>query len=149
MADHAPATLDSWKTEPFEETRDIPFRATFTADEVARLRHGLIPRAMEDKWFVCFEHPSLMFHRSWTGQGVYRVDFASNGQDVGRAVCAETVLGESGDVVHHAKLLGFLIGNLMLGRREPFPLPGIAEGAPKGLYQHMFSGTGFREADKR
>jgi hypothetical protein len=28
---------------------------------------GLIPRAMEDKWYIYFENDCLYFHRSWTG----------------------------------------------------------------------------------
>ena len=68
------ATADSCKHEPFTAGTCIPFNATFTATESARLEAGLIPQAMEDKWFIYSQELHLFLHRSWTGQPVYRVE---------------------------------------------------------------------------
>ena len=69
MAAHA----DSWKREPFEDGVPVHYVRTFTPKEYARLREGLIPRAMEDKWFVYYDQPYLYFHRSWTGRPCFRL----------------------------------------------------------------------------
>src|SRR5215472_10376644 len=67
------ASSTSWKRIPFSDGVPLPYRAAFDADQFARLKAGLIPRAMEDKWFVYYEEPHLFLHRSWTGLAVYRL----------------------------------------------------------------------------
>jgi hypothetical protein len=68
------ADKDSWKREPFTGGLPIPFQATFSPTELSRLRKGLIPKSMDDKWFIYFESPYLYLHRSWTGKLIYRVE---------------------------------------------------------------------------
>jgi hypothetical protein len=141
------ARADSWKREPFGPVAPIPYAATFTPAEFERIGRGLIPEAMEDKWFIYFQEPSLFLHRSWTGQAVYRVDFARDGGEmrVREAVCAAELVVD-GDGAYQARLLSFLIANFLLGRAEPFPMPtGLTEPAP-GVYQHVVAGTGYPEA---
>ena len=48
---------------------------SFSDEEMAALRRGHIPEAMEDKWFRYMEGSTLWAHRSWTGYCVYRIDF--------------------------------------------------------------------------
>ena len=69
------ASANSWKLQPFNEGIPLEYTAAFAADEFACLTLGLIPRAMEDKWFIYYEDPYLFLHRSWTGQPVYRLAF--------------------------------------------------------------------------
>ena len=76
---HMPATRTSWKWEPFKECVLIPYHAAFDPEQVSRLREGLIPRTVEDKWFIFHEESQLFFHRSWTGQPVYRFTFTTLG----------------------------------------------------------------------
>ena len=64
------ATSTSWERTPFKEAVPIPYHAAFDAEQFVRLKAGLIPQTMEDKWFVYYEEPELFFHRSWTGQPV-------------------------------------------------------------------------------
>ena len=75
------------KLEPFTTGLQIPFTARYSPDEYARLQQGLVPRAMGDKWFIYFDEPYLFFHRSWTGQAVYKVKLARdpNGASVTEA----------------------------------------------------------------
>ena len=62
------ATRTSWKTLPLPEARvAVDFTASCTKEEFQRIRRGLIPREMEDKWFIFYEEPWLYLHRSWTG----------------------------------------------------------------------------------
>ena len=42
----------------------------FTEEQYQKLQKGLIPKAMEDKWYIYFENDCLYFHRSWTGFGI-------------------------------------------------------------------------------
>ncbi|MBO9711936.1 hypothetical protein [Sphingomonas sp.] len=143
---NAIARADSWKTLPFGELVPIDWRRSFTAAERVRLETGLVPEAMEDKWFIYWDAPSLFLHRSWTGLGVFRVDLAPVGD--GAEVVAAWRMADppAEDLAYEARLLDFLIANLLLREGKPFPKPeGLSEPMP-GVYQHVVSGTGYPEA---
>ncbi len=139
------AKPDSWKTVPFGETVSIPYRSGFSDKAYDQLKSGLIPEQMEDKWFIYFEADKLYFHRSWTGQPVFRVEFEKD-DSVWLVVKAEidTNVLKNGNVDYQAELLNFLIANLMLGQNLPFPLPADLNEAKAPLYQHSVSGTGYQ-----
>ena len=142
------ATADSWTRQAFEEGVPIPYRAEFDESQYERIRQGLIPRAMEDKWFVYCEASVLYLHRSWTGLPVYKVVLRENadGAEVIEALWSKPLAEESGaDPVYQAALLDFLMSNLLLGQSKPFPQPNDVHGAPRGLFQHHIAGTGYRE----
>lgn len=144
------ATANSWKWEPFKKCVRIAFHAAFDADQVACLKVGLIPRRMEDKWFVYYEEPQLFFHRGWSGKPVYRITLTllPNGSAaVSEAYCSnEFALTYKDGPEYPVRLLDFLISDLLLGQSKPFPLPlGLKEPLP-GSYQHHISGTGFAES---
>lgn len=135
-----------WKNEPFGKTVSIPFQRSFDDAEVETLAQGLIPEAMEDKWFIYLDGSQLCFFRSWTGQPVYRVTLEMNegGYIVADAEIDANVF-DTEDAEYEARLLGFLISNLLLGQNEPFPRPkGINEPIP-GILQHHVAGTGYSE----
>jgi hypothetical protein len=140
-------TKNTWKRIPFRSGIPIPFQATFSLEEVGKLREGLVPDVMEDKWLVYFEDPHLFLHRSWTGQPVYRVTLAASGQgaSVEEALCVAEAVEETGPE-YQGKLLDFLISNLLLGKVKPFPIPPGAWEARPGLLQHGVAGTGFPQA---
>lgn len=140
------ATFESWEREPFVSGQPIPFRASFAAADMQAIRAGLVPEAMEDKWFIYYEAPCLYLHRSWTGEPVYKVTFSETdqGATVAQALCVDAVLAGSSPE-HEAQMLGFLISNLLLGQDQPFPAPPEARLLPDGAYQHAFAGTGYRE----
>lgn len=78
-----------WKTTPLPEARrDVPSGRVFTAEEMARLREGLLPEAMEDRWLVVWNDGGLDIHRSWTGHHLFRATFeaAPFGERVARLV---------------------------------------------------------------
>ncbi len=72
-----------WKTEPMPE-RHVTFvlDRVFSEAEMAALRCGHVPQAMEDKWFWYMEGPTLRAHRSWTGHCIYQIDFKEDGRHV-------------------------------------------------------------------
>jgi hypothetical protein len=140
------AIASSWKREPFVTGRKIPYRAIFSDLEFSVLRKGLVPAAMEDKWFIYYDEPYLFFHRSWTGLAVYRVTLSQKdgGASTEEALCAFPV--EDLQPAYEAALLNFLVSNLLLGKHVPFPKHGDIEEQVPGIYQQMISGTGYREA---
>ena len=74
------ACRDDWKNLPMPERHaSFVLRRTFGEDEMAALRRGNIPQAMEDKWFWYMEGQTLFAHRSWTGYCIYRIDFSEDG----------------------------------------------------------------------
>jgi hypothetical protein len=107
---------------------DLDLVATYTLDEFERIKRGLIPLNMEDRWFVFFEEPWLYFHRSWTGRGIYGVEFRSFAQHV--SIVASWVGRERDQEVdrdYYRDLLKFLIDDLMLGK------PAIHLDPPQGM----------------
>lgn len=128
----------------------LPYRERFSKEELARIRKGHVPHDMDDKWFIRFEHPYLNFHRSWTGQGVYRVELAEDPQGavVASASCAAEILAGS-NPEDQAGIVEFLIGSFLLGRGVPFPNPEDEAAEHPGLYQHAVSGTGLSEKRTR
>jgi hypothetical protein len=138
------AIANSWKREPFTIGAAIPYQDRFSESEYAKLQEGLIPGVMEDKWFLYFEEPYFFLYRSWTGQPVYRARSSAcgDGATVAEALYGPGVLEANGPV-YQARLLDFLISNVLFGKAKPFPVPdGFVEQA-KGAFQHAISGTGY------
>lgn len=80
------ATRDSWRIAPLPAARvELRFTNRYTAAEYERLKDGLIPASIDDRWFAYLEDDWLALHRSWSGYCLYRVRFAPDGDGV-RAV---------------------------------------------------------------
>ena len=72
------AKSTDWKTEVMPSKRStIRLDRAFSSEEMERIRRGLVPQQMEDKWFIYWKDDALFFHRSWTGFCIYVVRFAS------------------------------------------------------------------------
>ena len=144
-----PASSTSWKREPFKEGVPIPYQVAFDSEQFARLKEGVIPKGMEDKWFIYYEEPHLFLHRSWTGQPVYRLTLRNtgNGSKVTEAMWSKDLAAVSKwSIQYEVALLDFLVCTLLLGQTKAFPLPpGPATSAP-GALQHNISGTGYPES---
>jgi hypothetical protein len=141
------ACADSWKRTPFTAGVPVAYSPDFTVGEVQKLERGLIPGAMEDKWFVFFEAPYLFLHRSWTGEPVYRVELVrtASGARVKEALVSTGNVADAAERAYQALLLDFIVSNLLLGKDKPFPRPpGLKEPAP-GVFQHHIAGTGYPE----
>jgi ADP-ribosylglycohydrolase len=74
------ATRSTWINFPFDNPVRIEISMSFTEKQFSLLKMGLIPRQMEDKWFVFFEDDWLYFHRSWTGHEIYRAKIIRDGE---------------------------------------------------------------------
>jgi hypothetical protein len=146
------AVRASWQTLPLPEARvDLGFAASYSNEDFARIRRGIIPHEMEDKWFIFFGEPWLYLHRSWTGACIYAVRFQGT-DDGGGVTAVESWV--SHDTKHYSEtatdydraLATFLIERMLLGRPVPFPVPGdLPSSAPAGIYQHTVVGRAYPE----
>ena len=85
LADKAPGLMlvkkSDWKTEEMPEQRDhFNLLLSVSDKQLDILRHGHLPREMEDKWFWYMEGDTLYAHRSWTGFCIYVADFSEKGK---------------------------------------------------------------------
>lgn len=66
------ANRSSWKNTPISKPERIELSFHFSEAQFMRMKRGLMPEQMEDKWFIFFEDNWLYFHRSWTGFGIFK-----------------------------------------------------------------------------
>lgn len=68
------ATRSDWKIQPMPELKtQLQVEEVFTKEEYEYLSWGLIPKRMEDKWFIYLEDNWLYFNRSWSGFCIFKV----------------------------------------------------------------------------
>jgi hypothetical protein len=144
------ATRSSWKTLASPKDREpLLFEATFSGEEYEVIRNGIIPKAMEDKWFIFLEGDSLHFHRSWTGAEIYCIRLQHE-EDQWRVsdswVNRDPEQYKGSDLAYDRELLQFIIDGLILRKSGTrFPVPPGSGAAPKGVVQHQLVGRGFPE----
>lgn len=89
-----------------------------------RIRTGLIPEVMEEKWFIYWCDAALHFHRSWTGHCIYVVRFVPEGE-AWRMVRAEVNRDyeqyQLTNDDYDAEMISYLIDSLLLGRPASYP----------------------------
>jgi hypothetical protein len=66
------ATKDIWINLPIDNPKQLEIYLEFTESQFNKIKNGLIPEEMEDKWFIYYEEGFLHFHRSWTGHGLFK-----------------------------------------------------------------------------
>ncbi len=119
------AERSDWRTSELPSKRTtIALDRLFPPHDIERIKLGLIPQEMEDKWFVYWEKDALFFHRSWTGFCIFIVRFVIQG-DACRMVEADLnrdpdQYGETSDS-RDARMISFLIDTLLLGTPAAFP----------------------------
>jgi hypothetical protein len=124
MSEERSAKRGDWKTQAMSEQREqLPLRVSFTEAEFQRLKHGVIPQQMEDKWFIFYEDAWLYFHRSWTGRCAYQIRIEkSNGK---HTVTEAWVSREGQDTATNLEIdlevLGYLIYSVLLDKNWPWP----------------------------
>lgn len=126
------ARSTDWKTRPLPRKRTtISLDRMFSKKDMARIRRGVVPRQMEDKWFIYWEGDSLYFHRSWTGFCFYIVRFT---EEVAGWRMIEAMVNrnpkqyrETSDEIDR-KRIPFLVDVLLLHRNVEFPDDGSLDG---------------------
>ncbi|MCL2013107.1 MAG: hypothetical protein FWG75_10025 [Cystobacterineae bacterium] len=145
------ATSTSWKHLPPPSTCEpLGFEAMFSDAEAEQLMLGLVPKQMEDKWFIYYEEGWLRFHRSWTGAFIYALRL--DGSPAGVRVVSSWVNGDpeqykADDIAYERKLVCFLIDAFLLKKSDArFPMPSGVSNAPPGLVQHSLVGRAYPES---
>jgi hypothetical protein len=146
------ASRASWKNVPLPEARArIAFARSFDGAEHVRLTRGLVPKEMEDKWFVFHEAPWLFFHRSWTGICIYavRLRAEADASAVEEAwVNRDPEQYRATDDSHDAAILSFLVEALLLGHDVPFPVRANLDPDKASLLKHHMVGHGRSHDDE-
>ena len=63
-----------WEVLPLPVSRAVlEYHRTLDPTRTARVRDGVVPQQMEDKWFIVEDRGILWFHRSWTGFCIFAV----------------------------------------------------------------------------
>lgn len=129
------ATRTSWNIQPMPGSNTkLIFNQSYTNQEYEHLSAGLIPKDMEDKWFIFLDGDWLYFHRSWTGFCVYQIRFEQEGENY---IVVEAIANRDpeqyrgADDQYDADLIGFLIDDFLLGKRVPFPSRNISDDKPE------------------
>ena len=126
------AKKSDWRTIELPRARvTVPLGRQFTPSEMRKIRRGLIPEQMEDKWFVYWHDNTLFFHRSWTGLCVYAVRFAKEGAGwtmVEAEVNRDPEQCREASTRLDAGLVSWLIDVLLLGQEAEYPSDGPVDG---------------------
>jgi hypothetical protein len=138
----------SWQRQPFTDGVPIPCSLSLTPAEFEQVKKGFVPQEMEDKWFIYYEAPYLFFHRSWTGQPVYRLRFTDGCNDQA-LLSADLANRTEFSAEYEGTLIDWLVSNLLLGKDKPFPTPRDISTNVAVVYRHHISGTALPEAPVR
>jgi len=137
---------------PAREEKPLPvaraalgFERRFEPEEHARVTGGLVPSKVDDKWSIRFAEGWLLLRRRWTGICIYAVRLEAEGDGsvvreawVNRDPAEYTVTDDAYD----ARMLGYLVDHLLLGRDVPFPYPPSIEGTSKSdLFKNVVVGV--------
>ncbi len=134
-----------WKTEPMpNETDSLHFSRIFSSGEFERVKMGLIPREMEDKWFIYYDNDTLNIHRSWTGFHIYSITILPN--DDNAYSITRTIVNRNKEQynqqnnAYDISLLNYLIDRLLLDQAVPFPMPSDISKENRPIYKHSMVG---------
>gem|GEM_PF-620294 len=117
-------TKDDWKTNEFSKPHAIKANFRITESQYAKIRFGLLPLQMEDKWFAYFDDGRIHLHRSWTGAKIYK---AAIQKGEGCYIISEIIverdaeLYSNTDDAEDVRSFHFLLGRGILGLRVDAP----------------------------
>lgn len=135
----------SWKNIPMPDLRELfSFERKFSKEEFEKISLGLLPKEMEDKWFIFEENKNIYFHRSWTGFCIYQIqldEIEDQYAIIQVFVNRDKNQYQNEDNKHDKELLNYLIDNLLLKQDTAFPIPNEFNNKLKSLYQHHIVGT--------
>jgi hypothetical protein len=107
-----------------ELKNELDFKMSYSREEYDKLSRGLVPRNMNNKWFVFLEDNWLHFYRDSSGFCIYKLKLV---RDDDRYRVTEAYVNRDksqysgSDDDYDAKMLGWLIDNLLLGKRRSPP----------------------------
>ena len=113
---------------PMPESKiKLDYEARFTPTEYDKLRRGLVPRNMDQRWFIFMEDDWLFIHRDSSGFCIYqvRVDRMKDEYAVTEAYAnRDPRQYKQVNDEYDKQMLGWIIEDLLLGhKRSPPPRP--------------------------
>lgn len=74
------ATADSWEISPMPSKQiKVSIALEVSAEEMRQAGMGLIPREMEDRWFMYCNGGHMYWHRSWSGYCIFDAVYVHKG----------------------------------------------------------------------
>jgi hypothetical protein len=118
-------TRDEWELHMMPKLQaTIRVNRHFSTTEIKRVKLGIRPESMDDRWFIFYERDRLYIHRSWTGYCTYVVHFNKAGRDyVACEIHANRNPKQYGvsDDSYDMQMVFWLIDFLLLGRDTEMP----------------------------
>lgn len=140
-----------WNIKPMPaENVSLSVNYTFTPGEMEKIKKGVLPLQMEDKWFIYFENDTLYCHRSWTGFCVYIAEFETGEHGGG---ITNVIINRNTDQYTEAddqwdcRFLVYLINLLLLGTQTTYPVKGGADPETSSVQQWSHVGKAMFEDD--
>ena len=106
------AESTDWKTKEFVKPKEASWNVPVTPEQLANLMMGVLPMAMEDKWFIYsneetapegIEFMKVHFFRSWTGNKIFEIQIelkaieAQRGKDASVEGVISKIIWETDD----------------------------------------------------
>ena len=77
------AKKEDFKTKELSEKVSVfNLDKKISFEEYEQMKLGLIPNSMDDKWFIYIEEDNIFFHRSWTGNCVYKTSIQKESEGI-------------------------------------------------------------------
>lgn len=96
----------------------------FSEYESYLINKGVIPKDMDDKWFIFRRGDKLFFHRSWTGFCIYEVTLQMREARIYFSHCSinrnPKQYGGKNDA-HDLAMINWLVNELLLRKETPMP----------------------------
>ncbi len=69
------------KVMPMGDARlEIEYERTLSPESAAKLRAGVWPQDMDDRWVICLDETALQIWRSWTGHCIFSMPARQQGE---------------------------------------------------------------------
>jgi len=81
LSNGAYLSKDDQENGDFSKTYTIKTEVPLSETHYARIKHGLRPKAIEDKWYAYFDDGRINFLRSWTGHKIYEAEIRKSETD--------------------------------------------------------------------
>jgi hypothetical protein len=122
VSEPAAAKRSDWKAKPMPAARRrLELILVLDAAQRRRVEQGLVPRAMEDKWFAFVEAGRLHLCRSWTGFTIFEATLAPKAD--GSAMLCDVIVNDDGQQfggseMFAAEMFETTVRDVLLARRR-------------------------------
>lgn len=104
------------------DLKPITFKKNYSEDDSKIMRNGFLAPSMDDKWDLIYNNDELGVYRSWTGIGLFKLNFETQGRklNVIEAYVDEQFLNQHSPEYCSA-MLNWVIEYVMFGRSIDLP----------------------------